>query len=1205
MLRKRNFCTIGIVAAMALALVPHASWAGTTGTLRGVVVDAGTHAPIAGARVAASSPSQAVDGVTDATGTFSFISLTPDTYTVSVSKQGYADVSQPGVSIFADQATTLSFSMQQALKTIAHTTSRSVQNLVHSGVTSDVYSVNPAGQKAASTLSGSGSLNQAYGAIAIAPGVNIPSNQQGWYQGVYIRGGDVDQVAYELDGLPLTRQSDLAPIGTLSSLGSQEVQVYTGGTPATSNSSGLAGYINQVIKTGTYPGYADATLGTGTPTFYHSATIEAGGATPDRMFSYYVGLAGTNQDYRYGDQFNGVSDPLYFYPLNVPSNNNEYPILDGSGGKAPNYGWLYSPGYSYAQGTNFDRENVVNLHLGIPHRGSSLRDDVQALYIVGGIHSQYLSSQQEMWYGPAAGKATGLGYPFLYLDSYYYNGSLMQAPNPKDVTIQLLPSSTPGRPPGSPVPPNLRDGNWNDYAIEKLQYQKNFNPSSYLRFLTYGEYTDWFISGADAAQLVFGSDLPDYEVLGHVYGAGLVYSNQLSPKHLLTAQTTFEQQKLQTYNATFSSTDPFTNSLLPTGLGTILSSYVGNNGLCYNYTTGAKWSCFDAGSQGGCLLTNYNYNVSAGCYPPLGPKGTFNLTPGYAPAGSPAALAHAHWIMTENGASAQVDNVSPYFSSYSITDLWQPSDALVFNVGARLDHFAYATNDLINGYPARQFWFNAYNREHCGALGFYPVWTWNGSGFNACTGRLKPMTDPGNGLYNSPATLYAFNVFQPRVSFTYTVNPDTVLRGSYGKYARAEGSSYYEYNTYQQNLASFIAQFYPYGYHTPDHLVYPDTSNNFDLSLEQHLRGTQFSYKVTPFYRNTQNQLQFQAINPAQGTLAGLNIGTQRAYGVELSLQYGDFARNGLSGQFSYTYTNSKIKFSPINGQSVIGGLNSSIELFNSYTSACHGVKKSSPNWQACGSGLYANNANSSLPNCLASSGSSASSGCTTGTLMIPNPYYRDALQPLLDPNGWYQPYDVIPTPFNGANGYEVPNVANLILNYRHGKFAITPSLRYTDGSYYGSPLSWPGYVPQSCSALPSKTPATPGLTCPGTSNQGAIFIPDPYTGVIDGIGALREPSELSLNLQASYDVSPRVTVTVQAVNLYNQCFQRGYAWDNSQTCVYSSLPSNILPPAGNFVRNPPVQLKYPYGTFFNVTEVGISSVTQPFNLFGSINVKL
>ena len=204
------------------------------------------------------------------------------------------------------------------------------------------------------------------------------------------------------------------------------------------------------------------------------------------------------------------------------------------------------------------------------------------------------------------------------------------------------------------------------------------------------------------------------------------------------------------------------------------------------------------------------------------------------------------------------------------------------------------------------------------------------------------MTDPGNGLYNVGAGTNLSNVFEPRLAFTYTINNDTVVRGSAGRYARAEGSSYYQYNTYQQNLASFISQFYPYGYHTPDHAIFPDTSDNFDLSLEKHVKGTQLSYKVTPFYRNTSNELQFQAINAVQGTLAGLNVGTQRSYGVEFSMQYGDFSRDGFSGLFSYTHTENKISYKPINGVSVIDALNPQIELYNSYTKACSAVTKSS-----------------------------------------------------------------------------------------------------------------------------------------------------------------------------------------------------------------------------------------------------------------------
>jgi hypothetical protein len=1179
------------LAVLAILGLPAELIAGTTGTLRGRVVDATTHAPIAGVVVVASSPSQTAQSQTDAAGAFSFISLAPDTYTVNATKAGYEPQSQPGVGVVADQSATVNLSLVTALRTIARTTSRSTQSLVHSGVTSDVYSVNPAGQKAAATLNGSGSLTQAYGAIASAPGVNIPSNQQGWYQSVYIRGGDVDQVAYEFDGIQMTRQSDLAPIGTLTSLGNQEVQVYTGGTPATSNSSGLAGYINQVIKTGTYPGYAAADIGIGGPAFYHQATVEVAGATPDRLFSYYVGLSGTNQTYRYGDQFGGVSDPLYFYPLYVPTDNDVYNILDGSGGKAPNYGFIYSPGYSYAQGTNFDRENVVNLHIGVPHRDSALRDDIQVLYITGGIADQFYSSADDVWYTPKVGQETGIGYPMPYLDSLYYDGPLMTIPHAQDVVVGLFPSSPTDRAPGSPIDPSDRDGNWNGYSIEKLQYQKNMDSHSYLRGLVWGAYSNWFINGPNSAQLVFGSDPADYEVLEHGYGGSLIYANQLAPQNLLTVEGSYMEQRLQTYNALYSSTDPFTTSLAPTGLGTILSSYGTPNGKCYNYVTGQPWSCFDAGSQGGCLSPG-------GCFPGEGSY-DFNLTPGEAPPNTPASEAHARWMMTENGQSAQVDDVHPYFTSGALTDLWQPNDRLVVNAGARLDSFAYATNNLEDGYPARQFWFDAYNNEFCGAPGKATQWTWDSKtdDFEPCPPGLQPLTVPGNGLYNVGAGTDVSNVFQPRVSFTYTINPDTVIRGSAGKYARAEGSSYYQYNTFQQNLASFIAQFYPYGYHTPDHDIFPDTSDNFDLSLEKHIKGTLLSYKITPFYRDTSNQLQFQAINAVQGILAGLNVGTQESYGVELSMQYGDFSHDGWSGLLSYTHTENRIRFSPINGVSVIDALNAQIELYNSYTSACAHVTKNSPNWQACGSGAYAGNALPVFPN-------DEAAAPDQGKLEIPNPYYDQTLAPLFDTSGWYTPYDVIPSPFNAANGYEVPDVASLIVNYRHGKLAVTPSLHYVDGSNYGSPLVWPGYVPQSCAREPSETPQTPGVSCSG-GTVGAIFLPDPYSGHFDNLGAFIDPAELSANLQTSYDVSSRLTLTLQAVNLYNQCFQRGYAWDNSVTCVYSNLPSNILAPSGNFVKNPPVQLRYPYGTFFNVTEVGVSSVRQPFGFFADLSIKI
>jgi hypothetical protein len=436
------------------------------------------------------------------------------------------------------------------------------------------------------------------------------------------------------------------------------------------------------------------------------------------------------------------------------------------------------------------------------------------------------------------------------------------------------------------------------------------------------------------------------------------------------------------------------------------------------------------------------------------------------------------------------------------------------------------------------------------------------------------------------------NVVQPRLAFTWSLNPDTVIRASAGKYARPAATSYQQYNTRQQDLASFISQFYAFGYTTPNHDVRPDTSQNYDFSFERHIKGTPLSFKITPFYRSTKNQLQYLAINALQGTLAGVNVGSQVSKGVEFSLQGGDFASDGLSYQLSYTHTDSKVKYAPVaNGASVIDTLNNYIEQYNSYTSACANASATSPNWQQCGSGLFAGNAAATLAD---------ANGDTIG-----NPYYNRAAQPLLDRNGSYTPYDVIPSPFNAANGFETPDVASLILNYKRGRFSITPTMTYNNGSLYGSPLVYPGYVPQSCTADPATTPDTPGISCNGGST-GAIFLPDPYTGNrFDSLGSLREPSQFTLNLQMHYDLNPRMSLTLIANNVYNKCFQRGYAWDDPNTCIYSNLPSNILAPSGNFLANPPLQVKYPYATWFNNTQVGYTSERQPFQLAIDLNIRL
>jgi hypothetical protein len=119
-----------------------------------------------------------------------------------------------------------------ALQTIGRTATRAANSLVRPGQTASEYSVTPAQQAAAASLSGGGNLNSAYSAIASVPGVVVPNGDTGWGQSIFIRGGDYTQAGNEVDGIPINRAFDQYASRALSSLGNQEVQVYTGNAPA-------------------------------------------------------------------------------------------------------------------------------------------------------------------------------------------------------------------------------------------------------------------------------------------------------------------------------------------------------------------------------------------------------------------------------------------------------------------------------------------------------------------------------------------------------------------------------------------------------------------------------------------------------------------------------------------------------------------------------------------------------------------------------------------------------------------------------------------------------------------------------------------------------------------------------------------------------------------------------------------------------------
>ena len=92
----------------------------------------------------------------------------------------------------------------------------------------------------------------------------------------------------------------------------------------------------------------------------------------------------------------------------------------------------------------------------------------------------------------------------------------------------------------------------------------------------------------------------------------------------------------------------------------------------------------------------------------------------------------------------------------------------------------------------------------------------------------------------------------------------------------------------------------------------PPTSINYDLSWEHRLKNTDMSFKLTPYLRQTQGQIQKFFLDQQNGFVSGLNVGSQRSEGLEFQLQKGDFSNNGFSGLLSFAYTNSYIKYGPL-----------------------------------------------------------------------------------------------------------------------------------------------------------------------------------------------------------------------------------------------------------------------------------------------------
>ncbi len=1235
-------------AAMAFALIAlifgQVTWAlaGTTGGITGVITDT-AGSPVAGASVKAVSASQSANGTSDASGRFNFLSLAPDTYTVSIEKEGYQPISYAGVTVFADNNLTLSFKMEKTLKTIAKVSATSAGNLVKSGVGADIYSVNSQAITTSSALGGGGNLNSAYSAISSVPGVVVSAGNQGWNQTTYVRGSQSFFTGFEYDGIPVNRAFDNYNSSTESNLGLQELQVYTGGGPSSSASSGTSGFINQVFKTGTYPGYLDLSGGIGTPTFYHQAKIEAGGATPDRRFSYYVGISGYNQGFRPLNNQNGgtwTNDPnlgvytgqsnvsRFTYGLGIPSLSAECTpgtALDPNslwgGGAPPAAGpetyyqadltsingttgaatinpncYVPFPGIVAPNALNVaqiaDRENVANFHFRIPQKNGTF-DDIQLLGSSSMMNTQYYSSFNDIGgygistlsmfgsqycnpntstqlNGAACTPSPNANFP-AYTDAVVYNAPFGTPIAGLTAQNYFQPDSNPNRQPNAEIPADNRDSIFNDTGIVKLQYTHQFSSNAFARIFGYTFFSDWTQSGAQNALQSYllgcvgpcpgnGAIAANYDLITHTGGGQLELVDQINRQHLLQLTANYTTANVVRFNNT-----GYIAGHSPIGLisqsGGVFSCWDPTTGTTAVNSTGIASNCAPGGS--------YQSNSVDG------PTGT-------PPAGSPAAAAGAQWVTLWNGnASGTYNTVKPKFTFVALSDQWRPNDRWLLNGQLRYENYEY---DLVpNPGMATDFYAQIVQNDVCtNAFGnvlskaLLPgesppppvIYT------PTCTaGAPLPASDNyPSGIptgYAHPSfsatspSRYTISDLSPRISMTYTQSPDTVWRASIGRYTQPPISASVQYLNVSGNALNVWNATLPLGFNSPFHPIPAMSATQADLSFEHHLRGTDMSVKITPFYNWTYGYQEQSFLGPNFVTQAP--VGNFRSEGAEFAFTKGDFAKDGLSTQLAATYTFARVQYVPWYGQNQLNAVNQAVSQYNVLTKGGGG----SPFYCSGGNTIVPTATNPGTPSPGTTNPASCAALATPGT-PVTNPYYNSPTQGLLNTSGWYPAGNqgLSPTSNPGTAYFDVPWNFSWLLNWRKQKFAATFSMSLAAGAGYGGPLDVIGVDPRTCGANSSSTtrtvfnpntgaptviPVTPitglspgtdpfkcdALTAVGTLSNaaGQLYIPNPQTGSFASPGQYRNPWLAVGNLGFTYDFSRRISASVTLANLFHTCF--------------------------------------------------------------------
>ena len=224
---------------IALAFSASAVFAGSTGKIAGKVVEKSTGETLPGANVVIEGTT--LGAVTDPDGNYFIINVPPGSYTVNASMVGYHKAIQTNVRVFIDLTTTVNFSGEFGLveETIqlAEITVVAELPVVQPDISANVANISAQDVESLPLTS----VNEV---VQLEAGVLAARNGD-----LSIRGSDLNEIAFSVDGLSMRDGRENEPYSTVSYTSIKEMSVQSGGFNAEYGNV-RSGMVNIVTKEG-------------------------------------------------------------------------------------------------------------------------------------------------------------------------------------------------------------------------------------------------------------------------------------------------------------------------------------------------------------------------------------------------------------------------------------------------------------------------------------------------------------------------------------------------------------------------------------------------------------------------------------------------------------------------------------------------------------------------------------------------------------------------------------------------------------------------------------------------------------------------------------------------------------------------------------------------------------------------------------------